>query len=335
MKSLSRIALLFVLAAIAGAASLMVGGTPLSLGEIARQLAHPHERGVLHTIVWQLRLPRVCVGATVGAALAICGAILQGMLRNPLVDPYLTGVSAAAAAAIAIGTLLGVAASALPGMGFVAALGAAILVAALARRGGGIDPSRLILAGVSLSTLFAAIVTLAIVRAQSSDYATTVVAWLAGSMAGRGWHDLAVAAPYAALGTLLAFASVAPLNALRIGEQRARAVGVDVDRAQWTVLAAASLLAASSVVLSGLVGFVGLIVPHVARRIVGSDARALLPAAAAIGAALCMLADAICRRIVAPAELPIGVLLAFIGVPAFLYLYLRPAATPGAQAAKR
>lgn len=323
MKSLSRIALLFALAAIAGAVSLTVGGTPLSLREIAHQLARPTERSVLHTIVWQLRLPRVCVGATVGAALAICGTILQGMLRNPLVDPYLTGVSAAAAAAIAIGILVGVAAPALPGIGFVAALGAAVLVAALARRGGGIDPSRLILAGVSLSTLFAAIVTLAIVRAQSSDYATTVVAWLAGSMAGRGWHDLAVAAPYAALGTLLAFASVAPLNALRIGEQRARAVGVDVDRAQWTVLAAASLLAASSVVLAGLVGFVGLIVPHVARRVVGSDARALLPAAAAIGAALCMLADAICRRIVAPAELPIGVLLAFIGVPAFLYLYLK------------
>lgn len=323
MKSLSRIALLFALAAVAGAVSLTVGGTPLSLREIAHQLAQPTERSVLHTIVWQLRLPRICVGATVGAALAICGTILQGMLRNPLVDPYLTGVSAAAAAAIAIGILVGVAAPALPGIGFVAALGAAVLVAALARRGGGIDPSRLILAGVSLSTLFAAIVTLAIVRAQSSDYATTVVAWLAGSMAGRGWHDLAVAAPYAALGTLLAFASVAPLNALRIGEQRARAVGVDVDRAQWTVLAAASLLAASSVVLAGLVGFVGLIVPHVARRVVGSDARALLPAAAAIGAALCMLADAICRRIVAPAELPIGVLLAFIGVPAFLYLYLK------------
>ncbi|MFY9883959.1 MAG: iron chelate uptake ABC transporter family permease subunit, partial [Candidatus Cybelea sp.] len=115
-----------------------------------------------------------------------------------------------------------------------------------------------------------------------------------------------------------------PLNALRIGHLRARAVGVDVDRAQWLILAASSLLAASSVVLAGLVGFIGLIVPHFARRVVGSDARALLPACAAIGAALCMIADAICRRVVAPAELPIGVLLAFVGVPTFLYLYLRP-----------
>jgi iron complex transport system permease protein len=154
-------------------------------------------------------------------------------------------------------------------------------------------------------------------------------------MAGRGWPELAMAAPYAALGALLAFAVAAPLNALRVGELRARAVGLNVNRAQWIMLAASSLLAASSVVLAGLVGFIGLIVPHIGRRIVGSDARVLLPACASIGAALCMFADAVCRRIVAPAELPIGVLLAFIGVPAFLYLYLRPASATRRDAVTR
>jgi iron complex transport system permease protein len=319
-----NVALLLLLLPAAGALSLLVGGTPLSFAQIAHELVHPHEAGVVNAIVWQLRLPRVCIAAVVGSSLALCGAMLQGMLRNPLVDPYLTGVSAAAAAAIAIALLIGIAPSATPAIGFVAGIGASLLVAALARRGGGLDGNRLILAGVSLSTLFAAIVTMAVVRAQSSNYASTIVAWLAGSMAGRGWHDLALAAPYAGLGALIALWSTAPLNALRIGDVRARAVGLDVDRAQWAILAGSSLLAASSVVLAGLVGFIGLIVPHFARRVVGSDARALLPACAAIGAALCMLADAICRRIVAPAELPIGVLLAFIGVPAFLYLYLRP-----------
>jgi iron complex transport system permease protein len=319
-----RAAALAILPLLAAALSLLVGATSLSPADVGWTLLHPHETGVLHTIVWQLRLPRVCIAATVGASLALCGAVLQGMLRNPLVDPYLTGVSAAAAAAIAIAIVAGVSAAATPGIGFVAGLGAALLVAALARRGGGIDSNRLILAGVSLSTLFAAIVTLALVRAQSNQYASTVVAWLAGSMAGRGWPELAMAAPYAAVGALLAFAVAAPLNALRIGELRARAVGLNVNRAQWIMLAS-SLLAASSVVLAGLVGFIGLIVPHIGRRIVGSDARVLLPACASIGAALCMVADAVCRRIVAPAELPIGVLLAFIGVPAFLYLYLRPA----------
>ncbi len=324
MKPLRAIALALLVPA-AGSASLLVGGTPLSMVQIAGELLHPHHSGTINAIVWQLRLPRVCIAATVGASLALCGAMLQGMLRNPLADPYLTGVSAAAAAAIALAVLAGAAIGALPIVGFLAGLGAALLVAALARRGGGIDPNRLILAGVSLSALFAAIVTLAIVRADSSGYAGTILAWLAGSMAGRGWHDLGVVAPYVGLGLVLTFASGPALNALRVGDLRARTVGLDVERAQWVILAGSSLLAASSVVLAGLVGFIGLIVPHVARRIVGSDARALLPACVAIGAALCMLSDAVCRRIVAPAELPIGVLLAFVGVPAFLYLYLRPA----------
>jgi iron complex transport system permease protein len=318
----TKFAALALLAAAIAGASLLVGGTPVAPGDVLSSLAHPHARGEIATIVWQLRLPRVCIAALVGAALALCGAMLQGMLRNPLVDPYLTGVSAGAAAAIAIAILAGAPPTLTPAIGFVAGLGAALLVAALARRGSGIDANRLILAGVSLSTLFAAIVTLAIVRAQSTDYATAIVAWLAGSMAGRGWHDLAVASPYAAGGAILAIAAVPALNALRVGDVRARSVGVDVGRAQWIILAASSLLAASSVVLAGMVGFIGLIVPHIARRIVGSDARALLPASALLGAALCTGADAICRWAVAPAELPIGALLAFIGVPAFLYLYL-------------
>ncbi len=318
-----RFAALIAVVAAAAGASLLIGGTVLSPHDVAGALVHPGAAGITNTIVWQLRMPRVCIAAVVGACLALCGAMLQGMLRNPLVDPYLTGVSAGSAAAIAIAVLAGVAAPFTPAIGFVAGLGAALLVAALARRGSGIDANRLILAGVSLSTLFAAIVTLAIVRAQSNDYASAIVAWLAGSMAGRGWHDLAVTAPYVAAGAALSLWAVGPLNALRVGDVRARSVGVDVERAQWTILASSSLLAASSVVLAGMVGFIGLIVPHVARRLVGSDARALVPACVCIGAALCMLADAICRSIVAPAELPIGVLLAFIGVPAFLYLYLR------------
>ena len=247
------------------------------------------------------------------------------MLRNPLVDPYLTGVSAAAAAAIAIAIVAGVCRGCVtPAIGFVAGLAAALLVAALARRGGGIDSNRLILAGVSLSTLFAAIVTLAVVRAQSTEYASTILAWLAGSMAGRGWPISR--SPRHTSRPARCSRSRRRRRSTRCGSAscaRARSASTS-QRAQWVILAASSLLAASSVVLAGLVGFIGLIVPHLARRIVGSDARVLLPACIAIGAALCMFADAICRRIVAPAELPIGVLLAFIGVPAFLYLYLRP-----------
>lgn len=318
-----RLGALALFAILACGASLLPGGTAVAPGAIVTALLHPHASGDIATIVWQLRLPRVAIAATVGASLGVAGALLQGMLRNPLVDPYLTGVSAGAAAAIALAILAGVATPALGLLGFAAGLATAILVATLARRGSGLDAYRLILAGVSVSAFFSAIVALAIARANSLDAAQEILAWLAGSMAGRGWGDLDMALPYVAAGGLLAAVSIPALNALRIGDMRARTVGLNVERAQWILLAAAALLAAASVMLAGIVGFLGLIVPHVARRFVGSDARVVLPACAFVGIAFCTLADAMARSIVAPSELPIGVLLAFVGVPAFLYLYLR------------
>ncbi|MGH7737835.1 MAG: FecCD family ABC transporter permease [Candidatus Tyrphobacter sp.] len=306
--------------------ALLVGGTKLSASAIGVALLHPRAATDIGVIVWQLRLPRVCIVAFVGASLAIAGALMQGLLRNPLVDPYLTGVSAGAAAAIAIALLWGVAPAATPAIGFCAGLGTALVVAALARRGTGIDPQRLILAGVSLSAFFSAIVALAILRSQAPGYATSIIGWLAGSPAGRSWHDVLVCIPYAVLAIALALPAVPALNALRIGEVQARATGVNVERSQWLVLASAALLSACSVELAGMIGFVGLIVPQASRRIVGTDARLLVPASAFGGAAICVAADAIGRTIVAPAELPIGVLLAFIGVPVFLWLFLRSGA---------
>ncbi|MHB8141236.1 MAG: FecCD family ABC transporter permease [Vulcanimicrobiaceae bacterium] len=302
---------------------LLVGGTWVPPGALLYALLHPHAHGVVAIILWQLRLPRVAVAALVGAALAIAGALLQGLLRNPLVDPYLTGTSAGAAAAIALAVALGLAAPLYPAIGFVAGLATAFLVAALARRGSGLDANRLILAGISISALFSALVALVLARTHTADEAEAILAWLAGSMAGRGWHDLAMALPYTIVGTALAFAAAPAMNALRIGELRAHAVGVNVARTQWVVLAAASLLTASAVALAGIIGFLGLIVPHLARRVVGADVRTVVVASALLGVALCTLADAMSRTIVAPSELPIGVLLAFVGVPTFLVLYLR------------
>ncbi|HEY5256957.1 MAG TPA: iron ABC transporter permease [Candidatus Baltobacteraceae bacterium] len=318
----ARLVGLLLLAFVTLGASLLVGGVDLAPGAIFNALAHPHASADV-TIVWQLRLPRVVIAAAVGLELSVAGALLQGMLRNPLVDPYLTGVSAGAAAAITLAIVAGVAAPLIPGIGFIAGLGAALLVASLARRGAGLDANRLILAGVSLSALFSAFIALILTRGQSADYAAEIISWLAGSMAGRGWNDLALSLPYAGGGLILAALAVPMLNALRVGTVRAAAAGVNVDRAQWLLLASAALLTASAVALAGMVGFVGLIVPHLARRIVGSDARVLVPACALLGMTLCMLADAAARTLVAPAELPVGVLLAFIGVPTFLYLYLR------------
>lgn len=318
-----RLAGLLVLAIAAMLGGLLVGGTTLPTAQIFGALLHPHSGSDAATIVWQLRLPRVFIGALVGMALSIAGALLQGLLRNPIVDPFLTGVSAGAAVAIVIAMTAGVALAAIPALGFAAGIATALLVAALARRGSGIDATRLILAGVSLSSLFSAIIALVLTRLQTTDAAPAIIGWLAGSLAGRGWNDLAFALPYAAAGAILALVSIPSLNALRLGEVRARSIGVDVSRAQWMILSSASLLTACAVTLSGTVGFVGLIVPHIARRAVGSDMRYALPASAFIGSALTVCADALCRSIAPPTEIPIGVLLAFVGVPAFLYLYLR------------
>ncbi len=306
------------------ALGLFVGGSALAPSEVLRALLHPHAGGDATTIVWSLRLPRVVIAAVVGAGLAISGLLLQGLLRNPLVDPFLTGVSAGAAAAIALAIAAGVAAPFVPALGFAASLATALLVAALARRGAGLDAERLILAGISLSALFSAIVALVLLRL-GPDSGNTILAWLAGSLASRSWPDLAWAAPYLGAGLVLAALAAPSLNALRLGPSIARAVGVDLPRTQWLVLAAATLLAAASVALAGIVGFVGLIVPHIARRVVGTDVRASLIASALLGAAVVPLADALARSVIAPAEVPLGVLLAFVGVPAFLYLYLRPA----------
>src|SRR5581483_2836056 len=194
-----------LLAIALGAALLatLCGGTWIDPAQVIRALVHPRPDDV-STIVWQLRLPRVAIGAVTGASLGVAGALLQGLLRNPLVDPYLTGVSAGAAVAIVAGTILGVTFAALPLMGFAAGIATALLVAALARRGAGIDATRLILAGVSLSSLFSAVIALLLTRQQSAGAAQAIVGWLAGSLAGRGWSDLAFAAPYAIAGFGLA-----------------------------------------------------------------------------------------------------------------------------------
>jgi iron complex transport system permease protein len=301
---------------------LAVGGTPIAPGAVVVALAHPHATTDASIIIWTLRLPRVAIAALVGASLAIVGTVMQALLRNPLVDPYLVGVSGGAGAVIATAATLGASIAAAPAYGFVAGLGTSALVGALARRGRGLDGERLILAGVSISALMSAIIALALTRL-APNASDEIIAWLAGSISGRGWNDLLAALPYAFAGTVGCIAMIPSLNLLRVGERRALALGIDLVRVQWTVLAASALLTAAAVALAGLVGFVGLIVPHLARRTVGADLRRVLPVAATLGAALVVLADALGRSLIAPLEIPLGVLLAFIGVPAFLFIYLR------------
>ena len=300
-----------------------VGAVAYTPGQIVHVTLHPHERSEAASVLWALRFPRVLLAVLVGSSLAVAGALLQGMLRNPLVDPYLTGSSAGAAFAVAIAVVLNIATPLYVVCAFIAALATAATVAALARTGSGISTERLILAGISVSALFAGMVTLIIMLAPATSTSLTILAWLGGSLAGRGWNDLGWSSLYAALAFVGALGLAPTLNALRLGDTRARALGVDVNRAQWAIVATAALLTAAAVSVSGIVGFVGLIVPHVARRLVGSDARWMLIASAVLGAIAVVIADTIARVSIPPIELPIGILLSILGVPAFMYLAFR------------
>ena len=324
--TIGRMILLVLLVPVTMVLAMGIGGVTIPPDRVLQALLHPHAHNDASLILWTLRIPRVCIAAFVGASLALAGTYMQALLRNPLVDPYLTGISSGAGAAVAVAVVVGVSPPLLTPLGFVCGLATAVLVAVLARRGSGLDRERLILAGVSISALLAAVVTLALLRLARDVAAETLLAWLAGSLAGRGWSDLVAAAPEAVIGGFIGAFGIPALNVLRIGEGRAATLGVDVTRLQWLLLIASTLLTAAAVALAGLVGFVGLIVPHLARRIVGEDLRVVVPAAALAGASLVVAADALARALAAPGEVPLGVLLAFVGVPTFLVLYLRGAA---------
>jgi iron complex transport system permease protein len=321
-RSVSLAALVAILFA-AVAVGIACGSVNLPLGRVLGALVHPQLRGDVTTIVWSLRVPRVLIATLVGAALGVSGSLLQSMLRNGLVDPYLTGGSAGAAFAIAVAIALNVPVPYFAGLAFVTALATTIGVAGLARRGRGVSPERLILAGIAVSSLFAGLTTLIIMLSPSAGVSLSILAWIGGSLAGHGWSDLGWAAAYAALGFAVAASVVPALNAIRLGDARAVALGVDMNRTRWLALVASSLLVAAAVSVSGVIGFVGLIVPHLVRAMCGADMRWTVPASIPAGAAIVVLADTVARSAVPPLELPIGVLLSLIGLPVFLYIAFR------------
>ena len=317
---------LFALGALtvsAAVLSLAAGAVSLSPGSIARVLLHPSASDLAHTLVWDIRVPRILIGACVGAGLGVAGAMLQGMFRNPLVDPYITGVSAGAALTATAAIALGVSFVLVPAAAFVGGVTCAAIVALF---GAGDVPSgnlRLVLGGIALSSLCAAIITIVLLHSGSTD-ALTILSWLAGGISGRSWSDFGWTLAYLGVGLTLTLPMLRSLNVLRLGADAAAGFGLRVGRARLGVMAAAALIAAACVAVSGIVGFVGLMAPHGARKLVGGDAAWLLPASGLTGAAVVIVADAVARTIFAPSELPLGVLLAFVGVPFFLIIARRP-----------
>jgi iron complex transport system permease protein len=321
-RGLRVVGLLIVLVATA-LGSLMIGPVRLTAGEIVRVLAGGPESTGLNPapIVWELRLPRVALAAIVGLALGAAGAAYQGLFRNPLADPFVIGASSGSALGatlviVSAGRMEAIGFAAVPLGGFVGALAAAAVVYVSAAWWGRMPLVGLLLAGSAVSSCLGGLVWLLMVL-HDEDLAR-IVGWLMGSLAGRGWTAVAVGSPYVALGVAGLWALSRPLDALSLGEQPARALGLPLKVMAGAVVAAASLATAAAVAVAGVIGFVGLIAPHLGRQCVGARHRYLIPASGLIGAILLLVADDLARTLAAPVELPVGVLAAILGGPFFL-----------------
>ena len=275
------------------------------------------------TIVFELRLPRVVLGAVVGGMLAVAGTAYQGVFRNPLADPYLLGVAAGAGLGatlvIAYGPPEASSNLLLPAAAFAGATGSVTLTY-LVGRAGGSGPSALILAGVTVAAFVTA--TQTFFQQRNTDELRAVYSWLLGQLATAGWSDVVLVGPYAAVAAAAIFAHRRLLDVLRLGDEEAAALGVNVNRLRLLVIAAATLGTAAAVAVSGLIGFVGIIVPHLIRLTIGGSYRLLVPLSILVGAGFLVLADTLARTVRSPAELPIGVVTAFFGAP-FFALVLR------------
>ena len=277
-----------------------------------------------NAIVWQVRLPRVLLGAIVGATLGVVGTTLQAIVRNPLAEPYILGVSsgastgAAAAILFGVGSQLGKESVSL--MAFFGALGALALVLLLARSSNRITPSRMLVAGVAVSYLLSSVTSLLILFAESSEGARAVMFWLLGSLANADWDTLPIGYLCMTTGILLVFWWRRRLDLLALGDDTAMASGVDPGRARMQFVIVVALCIGFAVSLSGGIGFVGLAAPHIARRIVGPIHRHLVPASAALGALILVWADVAARMVLQPRELPIGVVTGVLGAPVLVAL---------------
>jgi iron complex transport system permease protein len=315
-------ATLLVLAA-AVVAGTAFGAVRVPLADVWAALTGDHTGGGRY-IVWNLRLPRVVLAALVGMNLGLAGALLQSLTRNALAEPNLLGISAggglAAVAALRLWPALPL--DRLPLVAFAGSLAGAALVYGLAWRGG-VSPLRLVLAGVAVGALLTAFTTGLLLTSPITLQAT--MAWLAGGLANRTWTHVEAVWPYWAAGTVVAVLLARPLDVLALGDEPAAGLGLRVQWMRALLTGVAALLTGSAVAVAGLIGFVGLIVPHLARALVGPRHAYLLPVSALLGGSLLVGADAVARTIAAPRELPIGIVTAVVGAPFFLWLLRRAA----------
>lgn len=302
------------------AISLSLGAVHLSASQLWQALWHQGDR-VNQTILWDLRLPRVVAAIAVGSALGTSGALLQGMLRNPLAEPFLLGISAGAGLVVIVMVTLGSLQAWIPFGAWLGAIITTAIVYFLARTGNEIAIERLILGGVAVSSLFGAIQTTLLLLAEEGRI-QTALNWIVGSLNGRGWSEVSIASPYILLALIGACWLGRYLNVLNLGDELAVGLGINLGRSRLLIGATATLLAASAVSMAGLIGFVGLIVPHGMRLLLGgNDYRWLIPLSAAGGALVLSIADLLSR--LGSVELPVGAVTALLGSPLFVWLLYR------------
>lgn len=313
-----------VVAAIAG---VLVGPVGLGLGNVLRRLAsvlpYVGDSSTLSpqqdAILMQLRLPRVILAGLVGGTLAVSGAAYQGAFRNPLADPYLLGVASGAGlgATIAIGyTGVHAGSNLIPPFAFVGALCAVAISYVMGRAAGGRTATALILAGIAVASFFTALQTF--LQQRKADTLREVYSWILGRLSTAGWSDVILILPYVTVGVAVILAHRRLLDVMSVGDEEAESLGARARRIRLTVVVAASLSTAAAVAVSGLIGFVGIIVPHLIRLVAGSSYRVVLPLSLLFGASFLILADLLGRTVITPAELPIGVVTAFVGGPFFV-----------------
>ena len=298
--------------------SISIGSVAFSISEVVDTLIG---RGtdLSNNIIFNLRIPRVILNVLVGMNLAMSGALLQAVMRNPLADPGLTGVSSGGAfVAIIIMLMFPHLSGLVPFAAFLGAMATCILVYSLAWKGGGLNPLRVILAGVAVNSVLGSGTSLLSIL--YSDRIQGVLLWVNGSMAGKNMNHVSLLLPYSIIGLFLALLTIKQVNVLQLGDDMAKNLGYNPNTSRLLISAVAAFLAGISVAVVGIIGFVGLVVPHIARMVIGSDYKYLLPLSGIFGAILIVVADTFARTVFSPIELPVGILMAVIGGPFFLYL---------------
>lgn len=284
-------------------------------------------QGPVHDIIWLLRLPRLVLAALVGMGLSVCGVIMQAVVKNPLADPYILGISSGASLGATAAILLGIGVALGENFvgiaAFIGAFAMSLGVLFISNLGGRSNSVKLLLAGMALSAVCGAFSSFIVYFANNKEGMQTIAYWMMGSFAGAKWETLAVIGPIVLLAVLFLWTQSRMLNLMLLGDESALTLGTDLHIYRQIYLLVSSLIVGFLVYAAGMVGFVGLVVPHVIRMLVGTDHKKLIPVSAMTGAVFLVIADGLCRVIIPRTELPIGILISLIGAPCFVYLMIK------------